>query len=135
MRRLAHAFLAAGNDDVAVTVADRLVAERHGAQPGAAQLVDAVGGRLARDTGRDAAWRAGFWPSPAARIWPRMTSETSLGSTSARRSADRDLAELVRREAGEPAVERPDRGAGGAGDDHRKIRELAIPYGTRSLIY
>src|SRR6267378_4066079 len=34
-----------------------------------------------------AAWRAGFCPSPAARIWPMITSETSLGSTFARRSA------------------------------------------------
>src|SRR5271169_338867 len=34
-----------------------------------------------------AAWRAGFWPSPAARIWPMITSETSLGSTWARRRA------------------------------------------------
>src|SRR5271157_4854721 len=28
-----------------------------------------------------AAWRAGFWPSAAARIWPRITSSTSLAST------------------------------------------------------
>src|SRR5579862_3570741 len=34
-----------------------------------------------------AAWRAGFWPSPALRIWPMMTSLTSPGSTPARRIA------------------------------------------------
>jgi hypothetical protein len=30
------------------------------------------------------AWRAGFWPCPAVRIWPRMTSSISPGSTPAR---------------------------------------------------
>ena len=66
VRRLAHALLAAGDDDVAVAVADRLVAERDGAQPRAAQLVDAVGGLLVRGCRPPtAAWRAGFWPSPA----------------------------------------------------------------------
>ncbi len=34
-----------------------------------------------------AAWRAGFWPAPAARIWPRMISVTSPGATFARLSA------------------------------------------------
>ena len=33
------------------------------------------------------AWRAGFWPCPADRIWPMMTSETAPGSTPARSSA------------------------------------------------
>ena len=48
-----------------------------------------------------------------------MTSLTSLGVDlgAAQRLDDRDLAELVRRQAGEPAVEGADRGAGGAGDD------------------
>src|SRR3712207_5488809 len=34
-----------------------------------------------------AAWRAGFWPWPAVRIWPRITSSTSPPSTLARSSA------------------------------------------------
>ena len=33
------------------------------------------------------ACRAGFWPAPAARIWPMMTSDTSPDSTCARSSA------------------------------------------------
>src|SRR5262249_12961836 len=33
------------------------------------------------------ACRAGFWPAPAERIWPMMTSDTSPGSTCARSSA------------------------------------------------
>jgi hypothetical protein len=34
-----------------------------------------------------AACRAGFWPCPALRIWPRITSSTSPGSTLARSRA------------------------------------------------
>ena len=41
VRRLAHALLAAGDDDVGVASPDRLKAERHRAQAGAAELVDA----------------------------------------------------------------------------------------------
>src|SRR5690242_10551335 len=33
------------------------------------------------------AWRAGFWPWPAVRIWPMITSETRGASTPARSSA------------------------------------------------
>ena len=36
-----------------------------------------------------AAWRAGFWPWPADRIWPITTSSTSRPSTPARASASR----------------------------------------------
>jgi hypothetical protein len=35
------------------------------------------------------AWRAGFCPWPAVRIWPITTSETSAGATPARSSAAR----------------------------------------------
>ena len=34
-----------------------------------------------------AAWRAGFWPVAAVRIWPSTTSLTSAGATPARSSA------------------------------------------------
>ena len=36
-----------------------------------------------------AAWRGGFWPWAAVRIWPIITSETSSPATSARASASR----------------------------------------------
>ena len=35
------------------------------------------------------AWRAGFWPEPAAKTWPMMTSPTIAGSTLARAKASR----------------------------------------------
>ena len=53
MRRLAHALLAAGDDDRAIAQPDRLEAERHRAQARAAQLIDAVGRLLDRDAGGD----------------------------------------------------------------------------------
>ena len=34
-----------------------------------------------------AAWRAGFWPAPAVRTWPKITSSTSSGETPARSRA------------------------------------------------
>src|SRR5271156_1538225 len=36
-----------------------------------------------------ATWRAGFWPSPAERIWPRMASSMSSGERPARSMAAR----------------------------------------------
>ena len=71
-----------------------------------------------------AACRAGFWPSPACRICPRMTSSTSPGSSlaDARARLDRGRAEFVSRRIGEGAVERADRGALGAGDDDFRCR-------------
>ena len=87
MRRLAHALLAAGDDDLGRAVCDLLGAERDRAQARAAKLVHAPGRAIDRDAGVDRACRAGFWPPPAASTWPRMTSETSPGSTPARSSA------------------------------------------------
>src|SRR5580700_3131354 len=51
VRRDAHGLLAAGNHDVGIAVDDSLIAERHRAQPRAAQLVDAPGRRLDRNAG------------------------------------------------------------------------------------
>ena len=53
VRRLAHALLAAGDDDLGRAELDLLGAERHGAQARAAQLVHAPGRRVDRDAGAD----------------------------------------------------------------------------------
>ena len=62
MRRLGHALLPAGDDDSGIAGADLLGGQRHGAQAGAAELVDAEGGAPAGMPAAMAAWRAGFWP-------------------------------------------------------------------------
>ena len=109
VRRQRHRFLAAGGDDLGIAIGDLLQAERHRAQARAAELVDAPGRAFDRDAGVDRAWRAGFWPWPAVRIWPRMTSSTSFGSTLARSIAA--LSATVPRAwagtLGKRAVERP----------------------------
>ena len=53
VRRHAHRFLAAGDDDLGIAVEDRLIAERDRAQARAAELVDAPGRALDRDAGID----------------------------------------------------------------------------------
>ena len=101
VRRLAHALLPAGDDDLGIAVADRLIAERHGAQPRAAELVDAVGGRLEGDAGGDRrlprrvlAFAGG---EDLAHDDLRHLLRLDLGA--AQRLDDRDLAELVGRQA------------------------------------
>src|SRR6516162_4260531 len=113
VRRLAHALLSAGDDDLRIAVADRLIAEGHGAQARAAELVDPIGCHLVGDAGGDCGL--------AGRVLALTGSEDlahdylgnlfrpDLGAT--QRLDDCDLAELVRRQAAEPAVEGPNRGA------------------------
>jgi hypothetical protein len=65
-----------------------------------------------------AAWRAGFWPWPAASTWPRITSSTSPPRPwRVERGLDGGGAELVGRRVGEGAVERTDGGARRSHDD------------------
>jgi hypothetical protein len=52
VRRLGHAFLAAGHHDLGVAGGDLLRRQRHRPQAGAAELVDAEGRPLHRDAGR-----------------------------------------------------------------------------------
>ncbi len=65
------------------------------------------------------AWRAGFWPCAAVRIWPMITSETraAFDAGALQRRLDRGLAEIMGWHGGERAVERADRRAGGTDDD------------------
>jgi hypothetical protein len=84
VRRLAHRLLAAGSDDRGIAGSDLLHAERHGPQAGAAQLVHAPGRALHRDARLDRGLAGRVLACPAVRIWPRMTSLISPGSTLAR---------------------------------------------------
>ncbi len=53
VRGHAHGLLAAGDHDLGVAVEQRLIAERDGAQAGAAELVDAPGRAFHRNAGGD----------------------------------------------------------------------------------
>src|SRR5687767_7895876 len=50
-------------------------------------LLMVMAGTMSGSPAQIAAWRAGFWPTPAASTWPMMTSETWSGATPARASA------------------------------------------------
>ena len=66
-----------------------------------------------------AAWRAGFWPSPAVSTWPRITSSTSAGfhAGALEGGLQRDGAKLVRGQRAQSAAEATNGGAGGGDDD------------------
>src|ERR1700758_5472647 len=53
VRRLAHALLPAGDHDLGIAIADRLITERHGTQPRATELINAIGRYLERDPSGD----------------------------------------------------------------------------------
>ena len=64
-----------------VAVGDLLQAERHRAQAEPQTWLRPKAVFSCGTPAFIAAWRAGFWPCAAARIWPRMTSSTSAAST------------------------------------------------------
>ena len=72
---------------VALTGPDLLGRQRHGAQAGAADLVDAEGGLVVRQAGGARRLAGRVLPWPAVRTWPRITSSTPSGRASARASA------------------------------------------------
>ena len=76
-----HRFLPAGDDDVRVAVGDLLQSERDRTQTAAAQLIEAEGGFFLRNTGLHRRLASGILALRALKIWPRITSSTSAGST------------------------------------------------------
>ena len=119
VRRLAHQLLAAGDDDVAVAVEDGLIAERHRAQSGTAELVHAPRGTFDRNAGRD----GGLAGRVLALTGGQDLSHDDFGHLGAldagalERLLDGNLAQFMGRQAGQRPVERPNRGAGRADDD------------------
>ena len=118
MRRLAHALLPAGNHDVAVAVADRLEAQRHRAQAGAAKLVDAEGRFFNRDAGCNGRLAGRVLALRCREDLPhdRLVDFGGGNACALHSFDDRDLAQIMRRDAGKGAVEAAHRRAGGGGD-------------------
>ncbi len=119
MRGLAHAFLAAGDDDVAVTQHDRLIAQGHGAQTGAAQLVDAIGRAFDRDAGVDGGLTGRVLTGAGLQDLAHDHFVDVLGGNpgALHGGADRDFTQVMSGNGAQASVERTDRGPRGAGDN------------------
>ena len=102
VRRLAHALLPAGDDDLGIAVADRLITERHGAQPRAAKLIDAIGGDFEGHPRRDRRLPSRVLPLAGGEDLAHddLRHLLRLDMRAAQRLDDRDLAELMGRQAG-----------------------------------
>ena len=119
VRRHAHRFLAAGDDDVAVAVHDRLVAKRNGAQARAAQLIDAPGRAFDRNAGGDRglAGRVLALTGRENLTHNDFADAGALDPGALERGQNGGFAQLMRRHIGKCPVERADRRAGGAHND------------------
>ncbi len=117
--RLAHALLAAGDDDGGGARLDLLGAEGNGAQAGAAHLVDAPGRAIDRDAGGDRRLASRV----LALAGREHLAEDDLGDVAGLDAGaldsrlDGDLSELVAGQARQRAVERADRRPRCAGND------------------
>ena len=98
MRRLAHALVPARDHDVAVADPDRLVAQSHGTQPGAAELIDPVRGAFHRDPGVHRGLPGRILSRPGREDLTHDDFVDLVGGdrSPAHRFLDRDLAEIVR---------------------------------------
>ena len=118
MRRLAHAFLAAGDDDAGRPELDLLGAERHGTQARTAELVHAPGRRIDGNAGIDRGLARRVLPGAGAENLPHdhFGYLAGLHPSAFHGSLDGNLAQFVGRQAGQRAVEGADGGAGSARD-------------------
>ena len=106
---------------LAVPSSDLLRAERDGAQARAAELVQAPGRASRPECRRDRRLARRVLAGAGGQHLAQddFVDVGRLDAGALERGLDGDLAELVRRQAGQRAVERADRGAGGADDDDR----------------
>ena len=82
-----HRLHPAGDADLEVAGADRLVGEPDRAHARGADLVDVSEGTSFGIPASICAWREGIWPWPACSTWPKITCWTWSAPTSARSSA------------------------------------------------
>jgi hypothetical protein len=100
---IAHALLAAGDNDLGVAAADRLHRLLHRFQPGAAHQIDGDRRVSDRQAGPQAVWRAGFCPQPAVSTWPKISSSTAAAGSWQVQQAAHDPAPRSTAESGEKA--------------------------------
>ena len=117
--RQAHALHAAGGDDGAFAGADLLRGQRHGAQAGAADLVDAERGLGIRQAGGARGLAGGVLALAGGQhlAQDHLVHVAGLDAGALERRLQRDRAEFVRGQRAKRAVEAADRRAGGGDDD------------------
>src|SRR5262249_28814228 len=109
----------AGHHDVGVALENLLIAERHRAQPGAAQLIDAPSRRLYRDAGGDRGLACGILSlsGPQDLAHDDLGNAARLDTRALERRLDGRLSEVMGRQVAEGAVEASDWRACSADDD------------------
>ena len=109
----------ARHHDIAVAIKDGLIAERHGAQAGSAELVHPPGRALDRNAGRNGGLPRGVLALSGREDLPEddLGDLATLDAGALERLGDGDLPEFVCRQGGKRPVERTDRRAGSADDD------------------
>ncbi len=119
VRRLAHAFLAAADDDLALALLDLLISERDRTQARAADLVDAPGRRFDRYAGVDGGLTRRVHALRGGQDLPHddLGDLGGLDLCAPHDFAHDGLAEIVRRHAAQTAVERADGRSRGPRDD------------------
>ena len=86
VRTIGHGLHAAGDHDFRFAERDALRSQSTAFRPEPQTLLMVMAATRGSRPPRSAAWRAGFWPSPAWTTLPMMTSSTCFGSTPARRT-------------------------------------------------
>jgi hypothetical protein len=116
-----HRFLTAGDNDRRVTGKDLLHADGHRAQARAAQLVEVPGCRLLRAAGghRRLACRILALTGGQNLAHDHLVDLFRIDARAFQRAANGGSAEFMRRHIRKRAVERTDRRARGACDNHR----------------
>jgi len=117
--RQAHALHAAGDHDLGGAELDLLRAQRNRAQSRPAQLVHAPGRGVDGNAGTDGRLPRRVLARTGGEDLPHddLGDLAGLHARALERRLDGNLAEIVRRQAGERAVEGADRCSGGTGDD------------------
>ena len=118
VRRHGHGFLPACNDDGCIAGHDLLHAQRHGAQAGSAELIDAEGGRFLRYAGFHGRLPRGVLPFARRQ---HLTENDFIdficrNTRAFQHGIDDGCPQLVGRRVGEVAIEGTDGGARGAGN-------------------
>ncbi len=122
-----HAFLAAGDDHVGLAAADRLAAQVHRFQAGAAHLVDGHGRHFVGQAGEDRGLPGGVLAGAGGEhlAEDHFADRARLHAGVRQQAAHHRFTEFGGGDVREPALEAADGGAGGGDNDH--VLHVVLP--------